>query len=275
MTHCDNCGGRLGMVVRRKWSWRFCKPTCKTAFEYRQHEEVRHRMRALFLKLPGFLGSGTCAATEYAATISAKSKFLLSVLSVLGTASAGFAMAQSPAQRHSTPVSQSQHQVIGYGSERVSADLHLNPHESTVYFEPTPAPFNAYTYSASAPLVASGSKRTLQGEFRFPVFTATPNVSVQIISSISAVPTQVRAVKISEMVGQSGATETQVIVEAEPIFDVPAGGVYFANLVVTGVPVSPPTASSHTQLLPLTDAFRARPVDQLQREAGHVNAPAR
>src|ERR1700737_2970699 len=72
MTHCDNCGGRLGMVVRRKWSWRFCKPTCKAAFEHRQHEEVRHRMRALFLKLPGFLGSGTCAATEYAATISAR-----------------------------------------------------------------------------------------------------------------------------------------------------------------------------------------------------------
>jgi hypothetical protein len=49
--------------VRRKWSWRFCKPTCKTAFEHRQHEKVRHRMRALFLKLPSFLGSGTCAAT--------------------------------------------------------------------------------------------------------------------------------------------------------------------------------------------------------------------
>jgi hypothetical protein len=119
-----------------------------------------------------------------------------------------------------------------------------------VYSEPTPAPFNAYTYSASAHLVASGSKRTLQGEFRFPVFKATPNVSVQIISSISAVPMRVRAVKISEIVGQSGAAETEIIVEAEPIFDVPAGGLYFANLLVTGVPVSPPTASSNTQLLP-------------------------
>jgi hypothetical protein len=147
-------------------------------------------------------------------------------------------------------VSQSPDQVIVYGSDRISPDSDRNRHQNAVYFDPTPAPFNAYTYSASAPLAASGSKRRLNGEFGFPVFKATPNVSVQIISSISAVPMQVRAVKISAMVGQSGAAETQIIVEAEPIFDVPAGGFYFANLLVTGVPVSPPTASRPAQLLP-------------------------
>jgi hypothetical protein len=157
-------------------------------------------------------------------------------------------MAQTPAQHHSAPIFPPQHQVIVYGSDRVAPDLGT-PHQSAVYFEPTPAPFNAYTYSASAQLVASGS-RTLQGKFRFPAFKATPNVSVQIISSISAVPMRVRAVKISDMVDHSGAAETQVIVEAEPIFDVPAGGFYFANLVVTGVPVSPPTPSRPAQLLP-------------------------
>jgi hypothetical protein len=246
---CDYCGGRLGMVIHRKWSWRFCKLTCKAAFEHRQHEEFRRRMREL-VQPSGFLRSGTSPATECTVAMSARFKFVLCTLIVVSTASAGLAMAQSPAQGHSTPVSQSPDQVIVYRSDRVPPDSDQNSHRSAVYFEPTPAPFNAYTYSASAQLVASGSKRTLQGEFRFPVFRTTPNVSVQIISSITAAPMRIRAVKISEPLGQSGAAETQIIVEAEPIFDVPAGGFYFANLVVTGVPVSPATASSPTQLLP-------------------------
>ena len=249
MNRCDNCGGRLGMIVRRKWSRRFCNRACKTAFERRQHEEFPRRMREL-IKLSGFLRSGTSHATEYAGTMSARLKFVLFALAVLGTVSAGLAMAQSPAQGHSTPVSQSQNQVIAYGSDPIPPDPDRNQHQSAVYFEPAPAPFNAYTYSASAQLVASGAKRSLRAEFRFAVFKTTPTVSVQIISSISAVPIRVRAVKISEMAGQSGAGKTQIIVEAEPIFDVPAGGFYFANLVVTGVPVSPPTASRPAQLLP-------------------------
>jgi hypothetical protein len=73
---------------------------------------------------------------------------------------------------------------------------------------------------------------------------------VQVISSISAVPMRIRAVRISEIKDPSGVRETRIIVEAEPIFDVPAGGFYFANLVVTGVPVSPPPVSKPTQLLP-------------------------
>ena len=52
---------------------------------------------------------------------------------------------------------------------------------------------------------------------------------------------QVRALKIQEVPGDSGGTQTQIVVEAETIFDVPPGGLYYANLVVTGVPVVPPT----------------------------------
>lgn len=238
MKRCDQCGGKLGMIVHRKWSWRFCKLTCKTAFMHRRHEEVLRRIGAL-VTMSGFPGSETPA----------KMKFVLSVLAVLGTASAALALTQSPDHRHSTSGFQSQDQMGVDGSDRVALESDVNPRTIVVYFDPAPAPFNAYTYSASAQLVASGSKRRLRGEFRFPVFRATPNVSVQIISSISAVPMRVNALKITETDGSSGAVETRIIVEAGPIFDVPASGVYFANLVVTGIPVSPSTGSKPAQLL--------------------------
>jgi hypothetical protein len=196
----------------------------------------------------GFPGSETSSETEYAG-MPTKMKFVLSVLAVLGTASAALALTQSPDHRHSTSVFQSQDQMGVDGSDRIALDSDVNPRQTVVYFDPIPAPFNAYTYSASAQLVASGSKRRLRGEFGFPVFRATPNVSVQIISSISAVPMRVNALKITETDGSSGAVETRIIVEAEPIFDVPASGVYFANLVVTGTPVSPSTGSKPAQLL--------------------------
>jgi hypothetical protein len=55
---------------------------------------------------------------------------------------------------------------------------------------------------------------------------------------------QVHALKIREIPGNSGTIETQIVVEAVTIFDVSPGGLYFANLVVTGVPVvSPPKQS--------------------------------
>jgi hypothetical protein len=176
-------------------------------------------------------------------------KFVLSVLAVLGTGSAALALTQSPDHRHSTSVFQSQDQMDRDGSDRVGSRSDLSPRQTAVYFDPTPAPFNAYTYAASAQLVASGSKRRLHGEFRFPVFKATPNVSVQIVPSISAVPMRVNALKITETNGSSGLVETRIIVEAEPLFDVPAAGFYFANLVVTGIPVAPSTGSQPAQLL--------------------------
>jgi hypothetical protein len=97
-------------------------------------------------------------------------------------------------------------------------------------------------------LAASNSNRKLQGEFRFPRFSAAPNISAQIIASISAVPMQVSAVQMSETVGTSGAVETKIVIEAETIFDIPASGFYFANLVVTGIPVIPPPKSESVGL---------------------------
>src|SRR6202022_3584249 len=106
MKRCDQCGGRLGMIVHRKWSWRFCKLTCKTAFMHRRHEEVLRRIRAL-VTMFGFPGSETSSETEHAG-MPAKMKFVLSVLAVLGTATAALALTQSPDHRHSTSMFQSQ-----------------------------------------------------------------------------------------------------------------------------------------------------------------------
>ena len=61
---------------------------------------------------------------------------------------------------------------------------------------------------------------------------------------------QVYALTIEEIPGVSGAVETQIVVEAETIFAVPANGIYYANLVVTGVPVIPPTKADSAKLLP-------------------------
>ena len=52
---------------------------------------------------------------------------------------------------------------------------------------------------------------------------------------------QVHSLKIQEVPEISVGTETQIVVEAQTLFDVSPGGLYYANLVVTGVPVVPPT----------------------------------
>jgi hypothetical protein len=148
-----------------------------------------------------------------------KTKLAISLVAVLGSVCAASALAQYPTMP-----------------------------EAVVYFDPSPAPLKAYTYSASARLAPSASKRVLQGEFRFPVFSAPPSVSVQIISSIGAVPMQVKTLKIMEVASSSGPVETQIVVEAETIADAPAGGFYYANVVVTGIPVATLPPSSSPQL---------------------------
>jgi hypothetical protein len=89
-------------------------------------------------------------------------------------------------------------------------------------------------------LTPSTSKRVVQGEFTFPAFRAMPNVSVQIISSIGGADAG-HALKIQEVPEILVGTETQIVVEAQTLFDVSPGGIYYANLVVTGVPIVPPT----------------------------------
>ena len=45
MRLCDYCGGKLGLIIHRKWRWRFCKLACKKAHEHRQREELQRRRR--------------------------------------------------------------------------------------------------------------------------------------------------------------------------------------------------------------------------------------
>jgi hypothetical protein len=124
--------------------------------------------------------------------------------------------------------------------DRVSSAVDQTSHLTARYFDPNPAPSKAYTYAASVRLHPSSSKRIWLGELTFPAFNGTPTVSVQIISSISAMPMQVKSLKMVENPDSLDPVETRIVVEAEPIFDGVPSGFYFANLVVTGVPVSAP-----------------------------------
>lgn len=175
-------------------------------------------------------------------------KFVLSVAIMLGTACAAQAAVQHRPGRQMESIVQHQVSTSASENDSLAPATGQSTRTSAVYFDPNPAPFKAFTYCASVLLSPSTSKRVLWGEFRFPVFSATPNVSVQIISSTGAAPMQVHALKIQEILGISGPVETQIVVEAETIFDVPAGGIYYANLVVTGVPVVPPTKATSAQL---------------------------
>jgi hypothetical protein len=173
----------------------------------------------------------------------AKRESVLFVSVVFGLASAAHAAPEHP--NRSLTISAAPQQVsTGYGSPGAAWGAAWGRKEITrvaaVYFGANPATFGAYTYTASVQLVGSGSKRGLKGELRFPAFSSSPAVSVQIIASAAATPMQVTAVKVSEISERRDTTETQIIVETETIFDVPANGLFYANVVVTGVPVSPP-----------------------------------
>ena len=168
-------------------------------------------------------------------------KLALCVAAVLGSTSAAQTAPQRPTIRQTESIAQHQVSRSASGDDGLASALEQSTRANAVYFDPSPAPFNAFTYCASVLLTPSTSKRVVLGEFRFPAFRATPNVSVQIISSIGGAPMQVHALKIQEVPGISGGTQTQILVEAETIFDVSPGGLYYANLVVSGVPVVPPT----------------------------------
>jgi len=166
------------------------------------------------------------------------SKFTLH-LAIILTAVVTQAMAKEPVFRMEAPKPQRQVSSGGLGSDGVVQGPGQITRTTAVYFDPNPTPFTAFTYSASVQLGPSNSARVLHGEFRFPVFSATPNVSVQIISSFGAAPMQVHAIKIEEIAEISGTSKTRITVEAQTIFDVPANGIYYASLVVVGIPVTP------------------------------------
>jgi len=181
-------------------------------------------------------------------------KFALRLAVILGIAIT-HATANEPTYRQPVPTAPRQLSPGGHASVGIAHRPEPIARATPAYFKPNPTPFSAFTYSASVQLSPSTSPRMLQGEFGFPAFSATPNVSVQVISSFGAAPMQVHAVKIEEIAGISGASETQIIVEAQTIFDVLANGIYYANLVVIGVPLTAPKDAS-TQLAPLSqDAY--------------------
>jgi hypothetical protein len=179
--------------------------------------------------------------------MSAKTRLAFSVAAVLGATSTVLSMAQYPTHA-AAPTIRRPAAAGAQINDSIISEPDRHPPTPAVYFEPSPAPLKAYTYSALVRLGSTASSRILQAEFRFPVFSNTPSVSVQIISSISAVPMLVKTLKIAEIPGSNGPVETQIVVEAETIVDIPAGGFYYANVVVTGVPAIPP-ASNSAQLI--------------------------
>jgi hypothetical protein len=64
-------------------------------------------------------------------------------------------------------------------------------------------------------------------------------VSVQIISSVGAPLMQIYAVKVVEIPGT--IVETEIAIEAETIAEVLPAGSYYINIIVTGVPMDPPS----------------------------------
>ena len=170
-----------------------------------------------------------------------RARIALSIAATLGTISLAPATAQDAAAARQTAASVD-------ANDRISLALDRTSHLTATYFDPAPTPSKAYTYAASVRLHPSTSTRIWIGEFRFPAFNGTPAVSVQIISSISAMPMQVKSLRIVEKPALLDRIETRIIVEAEPIFDGVPSGFYFANLVVTGVPLSEPGQSDSTTL---------------------------
>jgi hypothetical protein len=177
-------------------------------------------------------------------------KSVLYVVIMLGTTSVALAAPRYPTDRQAGAITRTQVPTSTYGSDSLPQAPGQITRMSAEHFNPNPATFNAFTYCASVPLGPSISKRALQGEFRFPAFSATLNVSVQIISSTDAAPMQVYALRIEESFWDLGRRRNTIVVEAETIFDVHANGIYYANLVVTGVPVIPPTKENSAKLLP-------------------------
>jgi hypothetical protein len=47
MKRCDCCGGKLGLIVHRKWRLRFCKLACKNSYQLRRRRQIRHRSQRL------------------------------------------------------------------------------------------------------------------------------------------------------------------------------------------------------------------------------------
>jgi hypothetical protein len=47
MRYCAHCSSPVGLIVHRKWTLRFCSKTCKKAYEHKQEELRRAKLRHL------------------------------------------------------------------------------------------------------------------------------------------------------------------------------------------------------------------------------------
>src|SRR5258707_11810078 len=103
-------------------------------------------------------------------------KLALCVAAVLGSTSAAQTAPQRPTIRQTESIAQNQVSRSASGDDSFAPAPGQSTRANAVYFDPSPAPFNAFTYCASVLLTPSTSKRVVQGEFRFPAFRATPNV---------------------------------------------------------------------------------------------------
>jgi hypothetical protein len=98
---------------------------------------------------------------------------------------------------------------------------------------------DAVTYCSSEQISPTSPGGTVvSGAVSLPAFKSTPNVSAQITTGVGAVMVQIYAVKIVTIPGAVPAVE--IAVEATTVPPTPpAAGIYYLNLVVTGVPVDP------------------------------------
>ena len=109
----------------------------------------------------------------------------------------------------------------------------------TIYGPYPVGTFGVYTWCAYQELIPQPNNRALTGTFILPQFKSAPMVSVQIISSVGAPLMQIYAVKVVEIPGT--IVETEIAIEAETIAEVLPAGSYYINIIVTGVPMDPPS----------------------------------
>jgi hypothetical protein len=97
---------------------------------------------------------------------------------------------------------------------------------------------DAVTYCTSEQLFPAPGDTVISGSVILPAFKSTPAVSAQITAGIGAEIVQIYAVKIVTIPGTPPAVE--IAVEATTVPPTPpAAGIYYLNLVVTGIPASP------------------------------------
>jgi hypothetical protein len=53
MKRCTHCNDQLGLIAHRKGALRFCSKACKKAYEHKQDELRRAKLRHLAFLTPG------------------------------------------------------------------------------------------------------------------------------------------------------------------------------------------------------------------------------